>query len=401
MTSKWIKTKHTGVRYREHPTRKHGLKKDRYYVIFYYVHNVRKEEAIGWTSAGVTEAMCLDIRNKIQLAKRTGIGPRSLAEMRELSDRAREQTAEQHEAEARAAMTLREFTEKHYLPSIEHTKKAETIRRERSLWTHHISPAIGQIPVAKIAPLNVEAVRRNMASVGLSGRSIHYGLQVLRQILNHARIHKYREGENPCDSVAAPKYCNERLRFLTEAEAGQLLDALRARDCESLYEMSVLALDCGLRFSEIAKLEWHDVDMDNRTMTVRAAKNTRNRAAYMTTRVYEMFLGMERAASGLVFPARGGGQRRQVSKTFFDVVDDLGLNDGRAPENRCVFHSLRHTFASWLVQRGVSLYEVQRLMGHKTISQTERYAHLSPTHLREAVATLDTPREATALRLVR
>ena len=74
---------------------------------------------------------------------------------------------------------------------------------------------------------------------------------------------------------------------------------------------------------------------------------------------------------------------------FQTIVRDTGLNNGISdPRDKVVFHSLRHTFASWLVQEGVPLYTVQNLMGHKTIIMTQRYAHLAPDQGREAARVL-------------
>jgi site-specific recombinase XerD len=81
----------------------------------------------------------------------------------------------------------------------------------------------------------------------------------------------------------------------------------------------------------------------------------------------------------------------RISKTFNRVVTGLNLNkDITDRRQRLVFHSLRHTYASWLVEDGVSLYTVQKLLGHTQIKQTERYSHLSPENFRGAVKVLET-----------
>jgi len=76
----------------------------------------------------------------------------------------------------------------------------------------------------------------------------------------------------------------------------------------------------------------------------------------------------------------------RVPKIFKDCVDDLKLNEN-IPDKKdmVVFHTLRHTFASWLAIEGVPLYTIQILMGHKTIEMTQRYAHLCPDHKRKAI----------------
>ena len=119
---------------------------------------------------------------------------------------------------------------------------------------------------------------------------------------------------------------------------------------------------------------------------------------------------LERRCTGqtknmFVFPCLDGSQRRWVSDTFARTVDDLGLNDTgesvintkgvRVPlkiedaRQRVVFHSLRHTYASWLVQGGTPLYTVAELMGHTTLEMTKRYSHLAPDSLRKAALSLE------------
>jgi integrase len=110
------------------------------------------------------------------------------------------------------------------------------------------------------------------------------------------------------------------------------------------------------------------------------------------------------ARTELIFPALNGQLRRWISDTFDRVVNEIGLNDsGEFTVNekgetipvkitdarqKLVFHSLRHTFASWLVQKGTPLYTVAELMGHSSLEMTRRYSHLAPNAIRQAALSL-------------
>jgi len=82
-----------------------------------------------------------------------------------------------------------------------------------------------------------------------------------------------------------------------------------------------------------------------------------------------------------------------------EAVAALGFNNGVTdPRQKVVFHPLRHTFASWLVEQSVDLYSVKELMGHGTLAMTERYSHLSPDKLRRAVKPLEAGMDAAKAR---
>jgi site-specific recombinase XerD len=174
--------------------------------------------------------------------------------------------------------------------------------------------------------------------------------------------------------------------FLTTEEITTLLSAI---DKELLLEVVEFALNTGVRVGELVNIEWQDIDFDNQLVTVKQKKNfttksKRERTIPITDNVLTVLIGMTRTGS-YVF-ANQLGQRRcslRVSKSFKKYIRLCGLNE------KYTFHTLRHTYASHLVQNGTSLYIVSKLLGHSDTKTTEIYAHLAPETYHEAVRVLD------------
>ena len=94
--------------------------------------------------------------------------------------------------------------------------------------------------------------------------------------------------------------------------------------------------------------------------------------------------------SALLYPGPDGKEKREVSSAFQRIVKKLGLNNGiEDRRDKVVFHTCRHTYASWLVQNGEDLYKVKERLGHSTLAMTERYAHLAPGSDRGTVKTIE------------
>jgi integrase len=111
----------------------------------------------------------------------------------------------------------------------------------------------------------------------------------------------------------------------------------------------------------------------------------------MTKKVRAMLSAKEKGERGeLVFKARHGGKIPEVSKSFLRTVNDLKFNDGiEDRRQKASFHTLRHTFASWLAIQGTPILVIKELMGHASLAMTERYAHLIPDQKKESVERME------------
>lgn len=381
---KWFKTEFRGVRYRKHPTRKHGVKFDRYFTIRYQRDGKRVEEGLGWSSDEWTAEQAALTLAKLKKSHKMGEGPTRLKEKRKI---AKEQKAKA----AREQITFEKVFTESYYPQAEADKDPQSYNREKSLFNKWINPVIGALPLPAIAPIHLEKIKKTMKDAGLSERSREYALAVVRQVFNFAFKNDLFTGDNPVKKVKVPKSDNKRLRFLTREEADTLLNTLK-KEAPDVWEQALISLHTGLRASEIFRLTWVDVNLEQGTLTAKDSKNKSTRFAYMTQAVKEMLLRKKRGElSDLLYPGPDGKERRSVSRAFERIVNDkLKLNDGiEDRRDKVVFHTLRHTYASWLVQQGEDLYVVKERMGHSTLAMTERYAHLAPKNSQRTVATLE------------
>lgn len=386
--AKWERTSFPGVYYRPHKTRKNGVQADKYFAITYRLKGKQKWEALGWASQGIKASRCAVILAELKENQRTGEGPRTLAERRELAEEGAVAREKAKELAAKKALTFAEFWERHYWPLQKH--KAEGSKAaESALYAKWIRPAVGDTQLCKLSPIDIERIKSKMLHAKRAASTIKYAFAVIAQVWNLGCRDGYATGESPTRQVRLPKIDNRRDRFLTPEEAQGLLEALRTRSPHS-HDMAIFALYAGLRFSEIAALTWRDVDLENETLTIRDPKARVNRQAYITKQMAKVL--RKRAATtknALVFPDANGNPRPRISHTFRNIANELfntGVTDSR---QRVCFHTLRHSFASWLVANGTALYAVKELMGHADFKMTQRYSHLAPEGLRQAAKSIE------------
>jgi integrase len=240
----------------------------------------------------------------------------------------------------------------------------------------------GDKPLTAYSLRDVETFKRTRLET-FSPTTVNIEFRTLRAAFNCA-VKWQLLSENPFGK-SSPVSVPERLpSFLSKQDFQRLLGAVEESVLKDVFLFAVLA---GMRQGEILSLRWADIDFGHKLINVVNSqgfqtKTGKCRNVPMNEAVFELLSRRKLTASVSPFVFHRKGLQllpSYVQHRFKKYVRALGLGE------RFCFHSLRHTFASWLVQEGVSIYEVQKLMGHSSISVTQAYAHLATSELHNAV----------------
>jgi integrase len=380
--NKWYKSSFPNIQFKKHPSRKHGAKYDQYFRGSFQVAKKRKAINFGWASEGWTESKVWKRINLYKNNSKTGSGSTSLKEERETQENKKIELQKQKAIEDQENITFSFFWEEYYKPF---SKNKKSWKAEESFYKVWIKAAIGKKPLKSISIFDLEKLKTKMEKAGKSQKTVQHILANIRQVFNRAISLDIFPGPNPVSKIKFQKINNQRVRFLKTIEAETLLTALIKKSTQ-VHDMALLSLHTGMRAKEIFRLAWSHIDFDNGTSHIVDTKNTESRYAYMSDAVKEMLQkNYQSKNTDLVFPDSNGNRIKYMSKTFPRVVEALGFNTGVIDDrNKVVFHTLRHTFASWQVQDGMDLYTLQKLMGHKSFQMVQRYAHLAPDNLKKA-----------------
>jgi len=251
----------------------------------------------------------------------------------------------------------------------EYTRIAEHLKRAFGAAT-----PLTAITGDRISHWRTEQLGRVSRQTGelVSPPSINRPLALLRHLLKRAATEWNILPSAPV--VRLERERQGRLRWATPEEATRLLAACAQSGNTDLLHVVTVALYTGARQSEILRLTWDRVDRTRGVIQLEVTKSGKRREVPYPSQVEAVFARRPRAGE-TVFRARRWDSYRSAWERALRVarVEDFK------------FHDLRHTYASWLVQRGRPLVEVKDLLGHATLTMTLRYAHLAPEHLREAV----------------
>ena len=284
--------------------------------------------------------------------------------------------------------TLEEFKERFLEYSVVNNKPS-TVYAKRWVLKDHLVPAFGKRRLDTIGPADVETYKARKLKEGQSAKSVNNHLGVLRKLLNLAAEWEVLPH---APKVKQLRVVHSEIEFLSFEETERFL---RAAALEWKVFL-VTALKTGLRVGELLALKWADVDLVAGRIVVRRTlwhdqegtpKGGRTREVPLSNEAVATLKGHRHLKGSYVFCEVDG--TRLTHSRVKDVVPSTCKKAGLA--KRLTTHDLRHTFASHLVMRGITLKAVQELLGHATMDMTMRYAHLSPDVKKDAVRVLDLP----------
>ena len=253
-----------------------------------------------------------------------------------------------------------------------------------STYKNHIQPYLGHLKLTKITLENTK-----IHWIDLSDGYQCQILATVNAMINMAISYGKYYGPNPVKEVTGTNNRKSRLRYLTKDEARCLLERLKERSYETWFQ-ALIGLLTGLRQGNVINLHKRDLDFDSNIIIARDAKGGVDYTVAMPKVIREILEnGYEYQPGGRLF-------RRYSEWHFNHAVDECNLNDDLPetkkngkwiPDKRykVVWHTLRHTFGTWLAQKGETLLSIQNKMGHKNAQTTLRYTKYMPGNEHEVV----------------
>ena len=239
-----------------------------------------------------------------------------------------------------------------------------------------LDPYLGHLSLNDITVSVIDEIRQAKLK-GNSKSTVNRYLSFVRSVLNRAVGWEWLDKAPRITMFKEPQ---GRTRFLTIAEVQHLLKELP----EHLQDMVVFTLSCGLRYSNVLKLEWSQVDLKAAHVWVAASNSKNGKALSIPLNAQALAVLAKQVGKHptLVFTKAGKRIARANGQVWRNALKRADISDFR-------WHDLRHTWASWAIQNGVTVFEVQHLGGWSSSRMVERYAHLSSAHLAAAARKLD------------
>lgn len=274
-----------------------------------------------------------------------------------------------------------------YKNYVTNTYSANYLKKAVNPSFSQLQKCLADIPLEMITPKSIDQFISTIYAKSKFAASLYH--RTLKAAFNKAVIWNYIQ-ENPFNKIKTPKVTKSFPVYLSEAE---LILILNNTEDQLLKNIFTTAFYTGMRLNEILNMKWNWIDFSQDIITVKNSdefktKSKRERIIPIHQKVKSILQGYfplgNQPKTNLVFYRKKNIilNGEYISKQFKVAVRAAALNDD------IHFHTLRHSFASNLVQRDVNLYVVKELLGHENIKTTQIYSHLTQSSLSKAVSLL-------------
>ncbi|NJD24548.1 MAG: DUF4102 domain-containing protein [Betaproteobacteria bacterium] len=288
------------------------------------------------------------------------------------------------QAEARAAKavpTVADFFEQQYLPFAKPRKRS--YRRDEEMYRLRIKESFGRLRLNEVSRKQVQLFHNRLLTDGLKPASADHHLKLMRRAWNLAVEWEILE-TSPLTRLQLFNPDNRIEHYLSPEQLDKLVGVLRTAPPRTVCNVALFLLATGARLNEALRARWDQIDKENRVWKIPASnsKNGRAHSTPINDAALEVLgqLGTEGKYDNLFINTRTKKPLVNVHKVWGRLRAQAGMEWLR-------IHDLRHSYASFLVNSGRTLYEVQQILGHSDSKVTERYAHLSTKTLQEAANT--------------
>jgi integrase len=273
--------------------------------------------------------------------------------------------------------TLTAFMEAQYIP---HQK--ERIRgweRQRDLFRNHLKPVFGDKRLDEITLQSVQQFLTSLRNKGYAASTCNHPIRVLRHAIGLAC--KWRIIEtNQLAGLSLLREDNHVNNIMTDDELKRLVRVLKSDRNEVVSSLCLFLLSTGARLNEALNARWEHFDLEHQNWTIPSehSKSRKIRSIPLNRTAIQILEGLgTRDKYDHPFIGRRGKPLTTINRVWYRLRCEAGLEHLR-------LHDLRHNYASFLINSGRTLYDVQNILGHSDPTVTQRYAHLSTKSLRAA-----------------
>jgi len=348
-----------------------------YYIVYNIIDNKKSTpdkivykkhwEKIGTKSGGITEAYCNTKRNEALNKIRLGEEPPQITKKKK-----------------RVIVTFDTIAKVYFEDRALYNRNND---REIKRYEKHIKDVFGDSDINSITADDIKKFQKDKAKK-YAPKTVNTFIGLISVIYNTAIDKGLYKGQNPTKQVKRLSVDNQRERFLTTDEVKELLDTVK--DKPLLHLFCLIALSTGARLEAILDIQKKDIDISNEVITLKDFKNNTTYKGFISDELYLILKEHIKPLKQNDYIININNQKlnimnlRERLQPILNKLFNQGLKSNDS-KNRVVVHTLRHTFASHLAINGTPIFTIQKLLNHKDIKMTMRYAKLAPDSGKEMV----------------